>query len=185
MSQNHTKVCVPCCLWTPWSCFLSAPGDILNSEIFLLLEIHLNLYKGHNSWNIWSFEESLLTGQEKFSILRRKYKLLTPFMTMHVLRRNQASADFLTECENGHFLSIEPIGINSQSLEDTQVRYISQKYTLDNYTLEKYTLALKALWWWRPPWWWWGGHQRQLLHTNVQGQWKFKSMTNLRTDWHG
>ena len=30
--------------------------------------------------------------------------------------------------------------INSQSLEDTQVGYISQKYTLDNYTLEKYTL---------------------------------------------
>ena len=95
---------------TPWSCFLSAPGDILISEIFLLLEIHLNLYTGYNSWNIWSFEESLLTGQEKFSILQRKYILLTPFMTMHVLRRNQASADFLTECENGHFLSIEPTG---------------------------------------------------------------------------
>ena len=31
--------------------------------------------------------------------------------------------------------------INSQSLEDTQVGYISQKYILDNYTLEKYTLA--------------------------------------------
>ena len=30
--------------------------------------------------------------------------------------------------------------INSQSLEDTQVGYISQKYTLDKYTLEKYTL---------------------------------------------
>ena len=29
--------------------------------------------------------------------------------------------------------------INSQSLEDTQVGYISQKYTLDKYTLEKYT----------------------------------------------
>ena len=27
--------------------------------------------------------------------------------------------------------------INSQSLEDTQVGYISQKYTLDNYTLER------------------------------------------------
>ena len=35
--------------------------------------------------------------------------------------------------------------INSQSLEDTQVRYISQKYTLDKYTLEKYTLAQKSL----------------------------------------
>ena len=33
--------------------------------------------------------------------------------------------------------------INSQSLEDTQVGYISQKYTLDNYILEKYTLAVK------------------------------------------
>ena len=32
------------------------------------------------------------------------------------------------------------IRINSQSLEDTQVGYISQKYTLDKYTLEKYTL---------------------------------------------
>ena len=30
--------------------------------------------------------------------------------------------------------------INSQSLEDTQVGYISQKYTLDKYTLEEYTL---------------------------------------------
>ena len=30
--------------------------------------------------------------------------------------------------------------INSQSLEDTQVGYILQKYTLDKYTLEKYTL---------------------------------------------
>ena len=35
--------------------------------------------------------------------------------------------------------------INSQSLEDTQVGYILQKYTLDNYTLEKYTLAQKSL----------------------------------------
>ena len=35
--------------------------------------------------------------------------------------------------------------INLQSLEDTQVGYISQKYTLDNYTLEKYTLAQKSL----------------------------------------
>ena len=31
------------------------------------------------------------------------------------------------------------IWINLQSLEDTQVGYISQKYTLDKYTLEKYT----------------------------------------------
>ena len=30
-------------------------------------------------------------------------------------------------------------GINSQSLEDTQVGYISQEYTLYKYTLEKYT----------------------------------------------
>ena len=30
--------------------------------------------------------------------------------------------------------------INSQSLEDTQVGYISQKYTLEKFTLEKYTL---------------------------------------------
>ena len=30
--------------------------------------------------------------------------------------------------------------LNSQSFEDTQVEYISQKYTLDQYTLEKYTL---------------------------------------------
>ena len=29
--------------------------------------------------------------------------------------------------------------INSQNLEDTQVGYISQKYTLDKYSLEKYT----------------------------------------------
>ena len=36
-------------------------------------------------------------------------------------------------------------GINLQSLEDTQVGYILQKYTLDNYTLEKYTLAQKSL----------------------------------------
>ena len=31
--------------------------------------------------------------------------------------------------------------INLQSLEDTQVGYISQKYTLDMYTLRKYTLG--------------------------------------------
>ena len=34
------------------------------------------------------------------------------------------------------------LGINSQSLEDTQVGYISQKYTLDQYTLEEYTLEV-------------------------------------------
>ena len=27
-----------------------------------------------------------------------------------------------------------------------------------------------------------GGHQRRLLHRNVQGQWKFKSITEQRTD---
>ena len=32
------------------------------------------------------------------------------------------------------------VKINSQSLEDTQVMYILQKYTLDKYTLDKYTL---------------------------------------------
>ena len=32
--------------------------------------------------------------------------------------------------------------INSQSIEDTQVGYISQKYTLDQYTLEEYTLEV-------------------------------------------
>ena len=31
--------------------------------------------------------------------------------------------------------------INSQSLEDTQVEYISQKYTLDKYTFGKYTFG--------------------------------------------
>ena len=36
-----------------------------------------------------------------------------------------------------HFSILEEI--NLQSLEDTQVGYISQKYTLDKYTLEKYT----------------------------------------------
>ena len=41
-------------------------------------------------------------------------------------------------------LEIERKKINS-SLKDTQVGYISQKYTLDNYTLEKYTLAQKSL----------------------------------------
>ena len=35
--------------------------------------------------------------------------------------------------------------INSQSLEDTQVGYISQKYTLDKYTLEEYTLEKYTL----------------------------------------
>ena len=35
--------------------------------------------------------------------------------------------------------------INSQSLEDTQFRYISQKYTLENYTLEKYTFGSKEI----------------------------------------
>ena len=35
--------------------------------------------------------------------------------------------------------------INSQSLEDTRVRYISQKYTLEKHTLEKYTLIKYTL----------------------------------------
>ena len=35
--------------------------------------------------------------------------------------------------------------LNSQSLEDTQVGYISQKYTLDKYTLEEYTLEKYTL----------------------------------------
>ena len=34
--------------------------------------------------------------------------------------------------------------INSQNSEDTQVGYISQKYTLDNYILKKCTLAQKS-----------------------------------------
>ena len=41
--------------------------------------------------------------------------------------------------------------INSQSLEDTQVEYIPQKYTLDKknfgkYTLEQYTLKKLNFW---------------------------------------
>ena len=39
------------------------------------------------------------------------------------------------------FLTTEEIKINLQSLEDTQVGYISQKYNLEKYTLEKYTLG--------------------------------------------
>ena len=35
--------------------------------------------------------------------------------------------------------------INSQSLEDTQVGYISQKYTLEKYTLGEYTLRQYTL----------------------------------------
>ena len=35
--------------------------------------------------------------------------------------------------------------LNLQSLEDTQVRYISQKYTLEKYTLEKYTFEKYTL----------------------------------------
>ena len=35
--------------------------------------------------------------------------------------------------------------INSQSIEDTQVGYISLKYTLDNYTLEKIHFGSKKL----------------------------------------
>ena len=100
--------------------------------------------------------------------------------------------------------------INSQSLEDTQVGYISQKYTLDNYTLEKYTLAQKSL----------vmvatflvtvttslvmvstslvmvstslvtvatslallGGHQRRLLHRWATKDWKSESVTDQRTN---
>ena len=37
--------------------------------------------------------------------------------------------------------------INSQSLEDTQIGYISHKYTLEKYTLEKYTLKKYTLEW--------------------------------------
>ena len=38
-----------------------------------------------------------------------------------------------------NFVSAASFGINSQSLEDTQVGYILQKYTLDKYIVEKYT----------------------------------------------
>ena len=37
--------------------------------------------------------------------------------------------------------------INSQSLEDMQVGYISQKYAWDNYTLEKYSLEKVQIFW--------------------------------------
>ena len=37
-----------------------------------------------------------------------------------------------------HVMALSKL-INSQSLEDTQVGYILQKYTLEKYTLEKYT----------------------------------------------
>ena len=49
-------------------------------------------------------------------------------------------SEFETEEADG-FMKFDITGliINSQSLEDTQVGYISQKYTLDKYTLEKYT----------------------------------------------
>ena len=54
-------------------------------------------------------------------------------------------------CPSCHlrFSTLPAKKINSQSLEDMQVGYFSQKYTLDNYTLEKYTLAQKSLMWWR------------------------------------
>ena len=39
-----------------------------------------------------------------------------------------------------NFLGETQCKINLQSLEDTQVGYILQKYTLDKYTLEEYTL---------------------------------------------
>ena len=50
------------------------------------------------------------------------------------------------------------IKINSQSLEDTQVGYISQKYFLDNITFWKIHFGSKKLF-----------HQRRLLHSNVKG----------------
>ena len=42
---------------------------------------------------------------------------------------------------------LQQLWINSQSLEDTHVGYISHKYTLDKYTLEKYTLKKYTLEW--------------------------------------
>ena len=47
--------------------------------------------------------------------------------------------ELLISYEGSPFYMQGAIQINSQSLEDTQVGYISQKYTLDKYTLEKYT----------------------------------------------
>ena len=66
--------------------------------------------------------------------------------------------------------------INSQSLEDTQVEYISQKYTLDKYTFGKYTFEKYAL--------------RFTLHFSpftfhfslrATRDWKSESVTNQRT----
>ena len=44
-----------------------------------------------------------------------------------------------------HMFGNTSLKINSQSLEDTQVGCISQKYTLDKYTLDKYTLEKYTL----------------------------------------
>ena len=65
--------------------------------------------------------------------------------------------------------------INSQSLEDTQVGYISQKYTLDKYTLERASSPVH--------------HPRCITNGRATRDWKFESVTNQptyrQTDGHG
>ena len=46
---------------------------------------------------------------------------------------------------SGSKLVLDEKKINLQSLEDMQVGYISQKYTLDKFTLEKYTWEKNTL----------------------------------------
>ena len=102
--------------------------------------------------------------------------------------------------------------INSQSLEDTQIGYISQKYTLDNYTL-KITLWLQKAFssdteisvkksFWGPVEWvgdqltgWGGSSQKQNLKINglcffyffylSDRYWDFCKKQFLGTSWMG
>ena len=71
----------------------------------------------HVSLSIFNFDYCCLPDQEKSETL-------------------SSNTQTRIEC---FLLSLTRFLINLQSLEDTQVGYISQKYTLDKYTLEKYT----------------------------------------------
>ena len=86
--------------------------------------------------------------------------------------------------------SCTPFKTNSQSLEDTQVGYIWQKYTLDNCTLEKYTLEkLRKL---RKNWKRYGKKRESCrnceenpLDESARRSQKVSQTYYLRTDWHG
>ena len=94
-----------------------------------------NVHRTHDFF-AWSFLNSLKSGNvqiKKVEAWKEGKK-----------QKWEATLEILNGLQMLHLLQVVS-KINSQSLEDTQVGYISQKYTLDKYTLEEYTLEQYTL----------------------------------------